>query len=166
MVDVDDAEARARVLPHLSSAVSLKRTQLDGMIESALVPVPKMQGRINEKYGAKLSGRLYLKLDSHLPIAGSIKARGGIYEVLKHTEDLALEHGLITLKDSYEVLADDQNRKFFSRYTIQVGSTGNLGLSIGIMSATVGYQVIVHMSADARNGRRSAAQPRRDGNRI
>ena len=74
----------------------------DGMIESALVPVPKMQGRINEKYGAKLSGRLYLKLDSHLPIAGSIKGRGGIYEVLKHTEDLALEHGLITLKDSYE----------------------------------------------------------------
>ena len=70
--------------------------------------------------------------------------------MLKHTEDLALEHGLITLKDSYEVLADDQNRKFFSRYTIQVGSTGNLGLSIGIMSAAVGYQVIVHMSADAR----------------
>lgn len=150
MADVDDAEARLQRFAPFIKRCFPETDAADGMIESALVPVPKMQGRINEKYGAKLSGRLYLKLDSHLPIAGSIKARGGIYEVLKHTEDLALEHGLITLEDSYEVLADDQNRKFFSRYTIQVGSTGNLGLSIGIMSAAVGYQVIVHMSADAR----------------
>ena len=109
-----------------------------------------MQGHINEKYGSELEGRLLLKQDSHLAIAGSVKARGGIYEVLKHTEDLALEHGLLSEGDSYEKLADEECRKFFQDYTVQVGSTGNLGMSIGIMSAAVGYKAIVHMSADAK----------------
>lgn len=121
-----------------------------GIIESVLTPIPNMQGHINEKYGSELEGRLLLKQDSHLAIAGSVKARGGIYEVLKHTEDLALEHGLLSEGDSYEKLADEECRKFFQDYTVQVGSTGNLGMSIGIMSAAVGYKAIVHMSADAK----------------
>lgn len=150
MADIDDAEARLkRFAPFIMKC--FPETEKDrGLIESVLTPVPKMQKRLEETYGTKIPGKLMLKQDSHLAVAGSVKARGGIYEVLKHTEELALEAGLLKVTDDYGKLADEECRKFFSQYTIQVGSTGNLGLSIGIASAAVGYKVIVHMSADAR----------------
>lgn len=150
MKDVDDAEARLeRFAPFIMKCFPETKAR-NGIIESVLTPIPKMQKKINEKYYSDLKGKLLLKQDSHLAIAGSVKARGGIYEVLKHTEDLALEKGILKPGNSYEKLADPEAREFFRGYTIQVGSTGNLGMSIGIMSAAVGYEVIVHMSADAK----------------
>ena len=150
MADVDDAEARlARFAPFIMKKFP-ETAEAGGIIESELREAAAMKERLCDKYGAEIEGRLFVKMDGDLPIAGSIKARGGIYEVLKHTEELALEHGLLREGDSYEKLASDEARKFFSQYTMQVGSTGNLGLSIGIMSAAVGYNAVVHMSADAR----------------
>lgn len=150
MKDVEEAEERLqRFAPFIMKCFPETEDQ-EGIIESVLTEIPQMKALINEKYGSDLTGTLLLKQDSHLAIAGSVKARGGIYEVLKHTEDLALEHGMITLEDNYEKLATEEARTFFGNYTIQVGSTGNLGLSIGIMSAAIGYEVIVHMSSDAK----------------
>ena len=109
-----------------------------------------MQKELEKKYNVTIPGKLYLKMDSHLPVAGSIKARGGVYEVLKHAEELAINAGMLSLDDDYSILADEKFRKFFSQFKVQVGSTGNLGLSIGITSAAIGFEVIVHMSADAK----------------
>ena len=143
--DVAQASARlARFAPYLAKA--FPETQASGgVIESPVAPLPAMQAALSIA-----PGTLWLKQDSHLPISGSIKARGGIYEVLKHAERLALDAGLLKEGDDYSLLAGDAVRAFFGQYAIAVGSTGNLGLSIGIMSARLGFRATVHMSSDAR----------------
>ncbi|HBC5557699.1 TPA: D-serine ammonia-lyase [Proteus mirabilis] len=148
--DVMDAQARLqRFAPYLMKAFP-ETASTEGIIESAVVDIPQMKGALEKRYNTLIEGQLRLKKDSHLPISGSIKARGGIYEVLTHAEKLAIAAGLLTTEDNYEKLFSDEFRKFFSQYSIAVGSTGNLGMSIGIMSAKLGFSVSVHMSADAR----------------
>lgn len=148
--DIEDAEARlARFAPFIMKQFP-ETLETNGLIESPLIDLPNMQKELEKQYDCEIPGRLMLKKDSHLAIAGSVKARGGIYEVLKHAEDLALEHGMITETESYEKFAEKEMKDFLGQYTVQVGSTGNLGMSIGIMSAALGFHVIVHMSADAK----------------
>ncbi|EEY52057.1 D-serine dehydratase [Vibrio cholerae CT 5369-93] len=148
--DIQDASQRLkRFAPYLAKAFP-ETAKTNGIIESEVVPISEMQSVLEREYDTQIQGRLLLKKDSHLPISGSIKARGGIYEVLTHAEKIATEAGLLTESDDYSKLLNEEFRDFFKRFSIAVGSTGNLGMSIGIMSAKLGFSVSVHMSADAR----------------
>jgi len=148
--DVHDAAARLeRFAPYIKK-VFPETQNSEGVIESPLVEAVHLNEVLSSESDIKSFGKIYLKLDSQLPISGSIKARGGIYEVLAHAERLVLEAGFINIDDDYSRLAGAEFKEFFSGYSIAVGSTGNLGLSIGIMGACLGFNVTVHMSADAR----------------
>ena len=151
--DVRDAERRLTRFAPLIARLFPETGQAGGIIESPLRSAPRLKQAVERANASSDIGRVLIKLDSELPIAGSVKARGGIYEVLCHTEKLALEHGLISEADDYSRLAD--HRDFFSNYTVQVGSTGNLGLSIGISASAIGYKTIVHMSADAKEWKKA-----------
>ncbi len=157
---IQDASQRLlRFAPYLK-AVFPELEKTGGIIESELRPIPAMQAWLDETYGSGIEGRLLLKMDSDLPVSGSVKARGGIYEVLKHAEDLALKAGMLKVSDDYSILAQPEFQAFFGRHTVQVGSTGNLGMSIGIMSAKLGFHVIVHMSADAKQWKKDLLRGR------
>ena len=123
-------------------------TASGGRIDSPLLQVPKMQQALQLPPEA---GQLWLKADHSLPVAGSVKARGGVHEVLEYAENIALEHGLLADGD-YLLLASDAARSVFAQYQVAVGSTGNLGLSIGVMASALGFKAAVHMSALIRTG--------------
>src|SRR5699024_9005210 len=127
---IQEAEERLeRFAPYIATAFPETREK-DGIIESPLVRASNMKQSLEHQFQQKIDGELFVKCDSHLAVSGSIKARGGIYEVLKHAEELAMEHRLITKQDDYRLFASETFKNFFSAYSIVVGSTGNLGLSI------------------------------------
>ncbi|WP_294901811.1 D-serine ammonia-lyase [Tatumella sp. UBA2305] len=148
--DVEAASARLKRFAPLLAQLFPEVAPAQGIIESELVRVPEFAAAMTRRYSLGETPQLWLKKDSHLPISGSVKARGGIYEVLFNAEQLAIRHGLLTVTDDYRRLADETYRQLFSQHKIAVGSTGNLGLSIGIAAARLGFATTVHMSADAR----------------
>lgn len=154
--DMEEAAARMkRFAPFLQSAFpELEKTR--GKINSPLEKLENLQKEM------AFPGSLLLKMDNVLPVSGSIKARGGFYEVLCHAERLAIEAGLLSPENDYRKLLT--LRDFFSTWSISVGSTGNLGLSIGLMGTTLGFQVNVHMSQDAREWKKDLL--RKSGARV
>lgn len=127
----------ARLFPELET----------GRIDSPLLP---LADEVAELLTGRPGTRVWVKADHDLPITGCIKARGGIYEVLVYAEALGRAAGWLTPDQSYARLADPDIRAAFSAHTVAVGSTGNLGFSVGVIARALGFQVEVHMSHDAK----------------
>lgn len=102
----------------------------------------------SDLYKSKLGDELYLKLDSELKVAHSVKARGGFNEVMVKVEDVLKENNML---DKFDDLSLDNIRKIMAAHTIEVSSTGNLGLSIGLCAKAFGFKAKVHMSRDAKD---------------
>jgi D-serine dehydratase len=157
--EVKRAEARLTYFAPLLALLFPELESTAGLIESPLLRAD----RIREVMFASRAdaGRWFIKADHALPVAGSIKARGGIYEVLSHAEALARDAGILEEgQPDPRRLASPEARALFSRHEVVVGSTGNLGLSIGIMAATLGFQAKVHMSADAKEWKKTRLRNR------
>ncbi|MFC4299267.1 D-serine ammonia-lyase [Castellaniella hirudinis] len=118
-----------------------------GLLQSPLTPIPVF--RDSMACGAA-AGDWLLKRDDALPVAGSVKARGGFHEVLALAERIGLDEGLLGDDTDRAVLAGPAARAVLGRHALAVGSTGNLGLAIGMIGAGLGLRAIVHMSADAK----------------
>ncbi|KAJ4462125.1 putative D-serine dehydratase [Paratrimastix pyriformis] len=122
--------------------------RLSGMMrESPLLPATLRD--------AVAPNHFYVKCDHALPVSGSVKARGGIYEVLVHALRIAQREGLVSQseRDPCHVaaaLTSERARTLFRRHTILVASTGNLGMAVGLAASALGFSFEVHMAADAK----------------
>ncbi|MGA0602628.1 D-serine ammonia-lyase [Caulobacter sp. KR2-114] len=109
----------------------------DGQVRSALSPAPD-------------GWDLWLKGDHALPIAGSVKARGGVYEVLCHVESLAGAAGVWAPGEPMLRLLEPAAVAALSRHWLAVASTGNLGFAVGVAARAFGLRAEVHMSREAK----------------
>ncbi|MEE4134768.1 MAG: D-serine ammonia-lyase [Desulforhopalus sp.] len=149
--EITEAAARFSRFRDFFAAAFPETAPAGGTITSPLVAIPQMQQALASAYQTEFSGRLLLKCDHLLPIAGSIKARGGFHEVLCQAEKIALAENLLSPGENTSRLGSTEARHIFSRYRLAVGSTGNLGLAIGILGARFGFTVTVHMAAAAKS---------------
>ncbi|WP_225743082.1 D-serine ammonia-lyase [Marinilactibacillus sp. Marseille-P9653] len=151
MKDIEDVEARLQRFASYIQIAFPETQKMEGIIESELMEIPSMRNWLNEVNEETIQGKLWLKRDDLLPISGTIKARGAIYEVLKHAETIALEQGMLnSIEEDYAIFASDEFKAFFAQHHIAVGTTGNLGISVGTMGSKLGFNVTVHMSVEAK----------------
>jgi D-serine dehydratase len=147
LADMHQARNRFERFAPLLADLFPELSESQGRIESDLLVVPALQQALGLP---PTMGRLWIKADHRLPVAGSVKARGGFHEVLELTERLAAQHDLLQPGNDYRCLGRPAARAAFARYQVAVGSTGNLGMAIGVLAAALGFRSVVHMSADAK----------------
>jgi len=159
--DIQEVEDRLQRFASFIQIAFPETIESEGILDSKISPVKEMKAWLSDQYETDLPGDLYIKRDDLLPVSGTIKSRGAIYEVLKHAETLALEAGLLGDTDEdYSIFASEDFTQFFADHNITVGTTGNLGISVGAMGRALGFQVTVHMSTEAKTWKKEFLRER------
>ncbi len=153
--DIDDAWERLRRFASYVKSAFPETEKTGGIIDSPVESVPEMKKALEAKENIVISGNLYVKRDDSLAVCGSLKARGGIYTVFKYAEDIAIKSGMLKTTDDYAVLNTEKFKELFSKHKISVGSTGNLGMSIGLSGSKLGFDVTVYMSEEAKTWKKN-----------
>lgn len=99
---VDEAQANWKRLAPLLETCFPELRATGGAIRSDLVELKALRDALG--FTAPEFGKVFVKADSALPVAGSIKARGGVYEVFLFAEQLARKEGLLNAGDRKSVV--------------------------------------------------------------
>jgi D-serine dehydratase len=127
----------------------------NGRIQS---PLRSTSTAFQEMLGLPSSCTLFIKEDSKLAVCGSVKARGGLYETLAFAE--TINDDWILDEESKISLLDAIQEGLMEDYQVVVGSTGNLGLSVGLVAAAMGMKSTIHMSKDAKQWKKDLLRER------
>lgn len=156
-----DGRTSSWIRPHVSGADRLGQVISGTDVDAAIARFERFapilrelfadggwDGRVASEliaFAAPESESWWVKGDHALPMTGSIKARGGVHELLCIVETIALTKGL-----ALDMLLTPEARAILGGHRVVVASTGNLGYSIGVVGRAFGLKTEIHMSADAK----------------
>ena len=141
---LNDAQQRWKDLRPVLSSLFPEQSPL-GTIQS---PLRRASNTFRGMLGLPASCTLLIKEDSKLAVCGSVKARGGLYETFVFAQKINNDWSLDA--DNKTPLLDAIKEGLMEDYRVIVGSTGNLGLSVGLAASSMGMKSTVHMSKDAK----------------
>lgn len=153
--DINDAWERIKRFARYVKTAFPETEKTEGIIDSPIQLINETKKELEKRGNVEIKGDLYVKRDDSLAVCGSLKARGGFYTVFKYAEDIAIKSGMLKITDDYAVLNNEEFKKLFSQYKISVGSTGNLGMSIGLSGKKLGFDVTVYMSEEAKQWKKN-----------
>lgn len=139
------AEAHAR-MERFAPALARLFFELSGTLGHLASPLLAVETLAAAVGAGADRGSLFIKADHLLPVGGSIKARGGAHAVFEIAERVAGRPVPEDLQGLRRVLRDHE---------VSVGSTGNLGMSIGSFAAALGFRAVVHMSSQAKEWKKA-----------
>lgn len=144
-----DATARLQRFRPYIETVFPETNHRRGSIESPLLRIRTMQQSLNNFWQMKALGHLYLKADNQLPVAGSIKGRGGVYAVLQIAEDIALHYSNLAYEDNYAMLSSNEFKQLFGHFEIVTTSNGNFSIAVATIARKLGFKVRVQLTGSA-----------------